>query len=234
MAERAALVDEPRDDFGARPPGEEVTRLLLDHGPANPVEGDLRIPPRRLRRRQLLVGEAVLLQDRHRGARVRALIAEHPERSRAPVERLVPASLVLVPELESTGGHLGIDPIGPIDAADDPRLAAGARPGVAGSPGVDQCDLRASTEQLERRPAAERSRPDDDHPGTLSDGTLLLPGRRLLLLRLGLWPVGPVRLVGRERHGKRDGSERSEERAARQRPLARLSRFVRHGGWAKV
>ena len=73
----------------------------------------------------------------------------------------LPAPLVLLPELERAGGHLGVGLIGAVGAAHDPCLAAGGGPRIARPPGVEQRDARAALQKMQRSPSAEGSGADD-------------------------------------------------------------------------
>src|SRR5262249_1277140 len=77
LAVLAALGEEPLEDLRAGAAREEEPRLLLEEGPADAVEADLRIAPRRLRERELLVGEAVLLEEGNRIADEVAFVGDH-------------------------------------------------------------------------------------------------------------------------------------------------------------
>src|SRR5205085_9197721 len=78
--------------------------------------------------------------------------------------------LVLAPQLETANHELDVDAIGTIRRANDPRLTAGARARVARAPCVDERDVRAAPQEVQRCPAAERAGADDNDVRTRFGG----------------------------------------------------------------
>ncbi len=141
----------------------QIAGVLFEDRPFDPLEIDLGVPLRRLGGRQLFERQAALSQDRQGRLLVPIVLApDHPESAGPVIQLSAPAFLVLAPEGERPGHQPHVDAVRPVGRADDPRLAARARPRVARSPGVEQRDLRAAPQKRQGRPAAEGAGSDDD------------------------------------------------------------------------
>src|SRR6185369_2448692 len=136
--------------------GERAAAPLQPHRP-DAAEVDLRIAALRVGEGQLVDGKSELLEDRQRRADVAVVAAVHPEHAGLGVDGLAER----LPQLVRALDHLDVDAIGPVDGADDARLAAGAGARIAGTPSVDEVDLGAQVAEVERRPAAESPGADD-------------------------------------------------------------------------
>ena len=104
---------------------------------------------------EFLEGDAEVGEDRDGVLRILVNAVAHPQRPGLEEQLVVPAFPGLLPDLERPDHHLGIDAVGAVGGADDPRFSPRARPRVPGAPGVDDGDLGAPAEEFERRPAAE-------------------------------------------------------------------------------
>ena len=145
----------------ARAARRQRPRARLEPDRLHSLKVDLRITPHRVVERDLIDGEPDLVKDRHRRSNVRVITAVQPQRPRLDVDRLGGRRFELLPKLVRALHHLDINAIGAVDRADDARLAAGARSRVPRSPRIDERDLRAALQQMERRPAAECAGADD-------------------------------------------------------------------------
>src|SRR6266487_6784433 len=146
----------------ARPPRGEIAAVFLQDRPADLFAVDLRIPARHLGALQLLERHVRVAQDRQRRLLVLVIALDQPQDADVVVELPVPAGLVFFPQRERARGHAGIDGARAVGRANDARLPARARAGVAGTPGVDERDARALAAQKQRGPAAERAGADDN------------------------------------------------------------------------
>ena len=153
---------------GARAARGEIAAVFLQDRPADLLAVDLRIPARHLGALQLLERHARVAQDRQGRLLVLVVALDQPQDADIVVELPVPAGLVFFPQRERARGHAGIDGARSVGRANDARLPARARAGVAGTPGVDECDACSLAAQKQRGPAAERAGADDDDVRLLS------------------------------------------------------------------
>src|SRR5207253_3689143 len=109
---------------------------------------------------QLVDGKAQVFEYGKRGPNVRVVSTMHPERAGLNIQRFIFRSVQTGPQLVGPLHHLRVDAIGTVDRADDAGLAAGARSRVAGTPRIDECDLRSEAKKVQRGPSAERARSD--------------------------------------------------------------------------
>ena len=139
----------------AAAPREQVAGALLVERVGEAFGVDLGEAAREVLAGQLLEGDAEVGEDRDRIGRVAVHAVAHPERAGLEEQLVVPAFPGLLPDLERPDHHLGIDAVGAVGGADDPRFSPRTRPRVPGAPGVDHGDLGAAPQQFERRPAAK-------------------------------------------------------------------------------
>ena len=191
----ACLLELPEHPFAASP-GEQVAGVPFEHAVGEALRVDLGEAARQLVAVEFLDREAEFPEDRHRGLRVLVLPAPHPQHADGKEQPVVPARLVLLPDLGRPRHHRAVDPPRPVGGPDQPALAPRARAGVARPPRIHERHLGAHPPQPERRPAAEGPCPDHDRADPAS-GLRGVPARR------GLWCPGFAGAVpaGAERGG---------------------------------
>ena len=129
--------------------------------------------------------------DRHTGGAQHALAVRLPAvlTPREPREPdLLQHAVELAPQLERTPGGVHVERVGPVQAADEARLAAGFGPRMTGLEALDQRDLPP----VAREPVGERGAEDagaDDDRGGHPRSVLSPPPAKLRLTALFAAPV---------------------------------------------
>src|SRR4029077_20304007 len=109
---------------------------------------------------QLLEIDASVFQRRERPALESGIAFGHPQHSKGKEEFTLPLSFVFLPEIKRARGKPGIGLIGPVSAADYPRLATRRCPRISRTPGIDERDPRSTAKKIKSSPSAERARAD--------------------------------------------------------------------------
>ena len=176
----ACLLELPEHPLAAAA-GEQVAGVPFEHAVGEALRVDLGEAARQLVAVEFLDREAEFPEDRHRGLRVLVLPAPHPQHADGKEQPVVPARLVLLPDLVRPRHHRAVDPPRPVGGPDQPALAPRARAGVARPPGVHERHLGARAAEPERRPAAEGAGPDHGRADAVSG----------LRRARGGWPLVP-------------------------------------------